>query len=260
MSVPYITQGQLLCVCALCERVCFCVWSFCHSAPLVFRSIPLLGLDPTFITMGWIRAKRQTWGGHSETWQQYWIERAKYYLKSLIFNWWDQRMMWSVNDFHVLDSFRPVKGREQREEQLPLFCVYLMCVRGTSLHFRRCCEISDFRGFLMAQLYQAQHCSGPCGFKLLLYLSFTSLYCQQSEKWSTDLLTTGACTTVCILSLAWGMGVDLLVCQSATQSTTLVQTKISQQLADGLPWNFVQRFIILTGWILLTLLILWPFF
>ncbi len=40
-----------------------------------------------------------------------------------------------------------------------------------------------------------------------------------------------------------------LVCRSVT----LFQTDISQQLSDGLPWNFLETFIVPRGWILMTL-------
>ncbi len=38
------------------------------------------------------------------------------------------------------------------------------------------------------------------------------------------------------------------VCCSVSRSTTLLQTDISQQLLDGLPWNFVEAIIIPRWW------------
>ncbi len=52
-------------------------------------------------------------------------------------------------------------------------------------------------------------------------------------------------------SLFWHGSKDGNVGLTAGQSTTLVQTEISQQPLDGLPWNFLQRFIVLRGLILL---------
>lgn len=54
-------------------------------------------------------------------------------------------------------------------------------------------------------------------------------------------------------SLALGMA--KLDCQS----TTLGQTEIFHQLWDGLPWNFVQTFMVPKVWMLLTLVIPWLF-
>ncbi len=41
-------------------------------------------------------------------------------------------------------------------------------------------------------------------------------------------------------------------CWSVSCSTTLVQTEISQQLLDGLPWNLMHTFMFPRGWSLLT--------
>lgn len=92
-------------------RVTCCMCVLC-------RSILLLGLDPTFITTGWIRAVRPTCGvllrDMTAVLRVLNINRNCSFLIGVTSRW----LLWSPNDFHLLGPLGLMKGREQVEEEL----------------------------------------------------------------------------------------------------------------------------------------------
>lgn len=60
--------------------------------------------------------------------------------------------------------------------------------------------------------------------------------------------------------MGYCLSLPFLVWKGTQHSLHFVQTRISQQLWDGLPRDFVQTLMVLRGWIFMTFLIHWHFF